>query len=101
MDIFNFVDSRDIREHLRSIDFQPSTIEAAYLVWFSKTATLDQKCKAWQEIARTMPNCSLEATLAGLGRPAIPDFHAFALDNRLQQTVRRYVYEWDGLRLSV
>ena len=77
MDIFNFVDSRDIREHLRSIDFQPSTIEAAYLVWFSKTATLDQKCEAWQEIARTMPNCSLEATHAGLGRPAIPDFHAF------------------------
>ena len=77
MDIFDFVDSRDIREHLRSIDFQPSTIEAAYLVWFSKTATLDQKCEAWQEIARTMPNCSLEATLAGLGRPAIPDFHAF------------------------
>ena len=35
MDIFNFIDSRDIREHLRSIDFQPSTIEAAYLLWFS------------------------------------------------------------------
>ena len=77
MNILDFVDSRDIREHLRSIDFQPSTIEAAYLVWFSKTATLDQKCEAWQEIARTMPNCSLEATHAGLGRPAIPDFHAF------------------------
>lgn len=77
MNILNFVDSRDIREHLRSIDFQPSAIEAAYLVWFSKTATLEQKCKAWQEIVQTMPNCSLEATLAGLGRPAIPDFHAF------------------------
>lgn len=77
MDVLAFVDSRDIREHLRSIDFRPSTVEAAYLVWFSKTATLDQKCEAWQEIARTMPNCSLEATLAGFGRPAIPDFHAF------------------------
>ena len=77
MDILDFVDSRDIREHLRRINFQPNTIEAAYLVWFSKTATLDQKCEAWQEIARTMPNCSLEATHAGLGRPAIPDFHTF------------------------
>ena len=46
MNILDFVDSRDIREHLRSIDFQPNTIEAAYLVWFSKTATLDQKCEA-------------------------------------------------------
>lgn len=77
MNILDFVDSRDIREHLRSIDFQPSTIEAAYLVWFSKTATLEQKCEAWQEIACTMPNCSLEATHTVLGRPAIPDFHAF------------------------
>lgn len=102
MDILDFVDSRDIQEHLRRINFQPNTIEAAYLVWFSKTATLDQKCEAWQEIARTMPNCSLEATHAGLGRPAIPDFHAFfALDNRLQQAVRQCVCEWDGLRLSV
>lgn len=77
MDILDFVDSRDIREHLRSIDFRPSTVEAAYLVWFSKTATLEQKCRAWQKIAETMPNCSLEATLAGFGRPAIPDFHVF------------------------
>lgn len=77
MDILDFVDSRDIREHLCSIDFRPGTVEAAYLVWFSKTATLEQKCEDWQKIAETMPNCSLEATLAGFGRPAIPDFHAF------------------------
>lgn len=102
MDILDFVDSQDIREHLRSIDFQPSTIEAAYLVWFSKTATLDQKCEAWQEIARTMaqlfaggnPCRSWKA-----GHPRFPCF--FALDNRLQQAVRRCVCEWDGLRLSI
>ena len=76
MNILDFVDSRDIREHLRKIEYRPSTVEAAYLVWFSKSTTLDQKCKAWQEISRTMPNCSLEATIAGFGRPAIPDFHA-------------------------
>lgn len=77
MNILDFVDSRDIREHLRHIGFQPSTVEAAYLVWFSKAATLEQKIEAWQEIARTMPSCSLEATHANLGRPAIPDFHTF------------------------
>ena len=69
MDILDFVDSRDIREHLRSIDFQPSTIEAAYLVWFSKAATLDQKCEAGQEIARTMPNCSPMPVLEGQPSP--------------------------------
>ena len=77
IDVLEFVHSRDIRAHLRSIEYRPSTVEAAYLVWFSKTATLEQKCEAWQEIVRTMPNCSLKATIAGFGRPAIPDFHAF------------------------
>mgnify|MGYP000223032952 FL=1 len=72
MNILDFVDSQDIRGHLRSIDFQPSTIEAAYLVWFSKTATLEQKCEAWQEIARTMPNCLLEATHAGSWKAGHP-----------------------------
>ena len=77
MNILDFVDSRDIREHLYGIGYQPSTVEAAYLVWFSKAATLERKCEAWREIANTMPNCSLKTTLAGFGRPAIPDFHAF------------------------
>ena len=56
MGILDFVDSRDIRGHLRSIGYQPSTVEAAYLVWFSKNTPLEQKCEAWREIARTIPN---------------------------------------------
>lgn len=77
MGILDFVDSRDIRGHLRSIGYKPSTVEAAYLVWFSKNAPLEQKCEAWREIARTIPNRAMKATIAGFGGPAIPDFHAF------------------------
>ena len=47
MGILDFVDSRDIRGQLRSIGYKPSTVEAAYLVWFSKNAPLEQKCEAW------------------------------------------------------
>ncbi len=74
MDIFKFVDSRDIREHLRSIDYQFSTPEAAFLVWYSRKATLKEKTDAWLEIADIMPNCSM---LRNHGILDIPDFHAF------------------------
>lgn len=74
MDVLKFIDSRDIREHLRSIDYQFSAPEAAFLVWYSRKATLREKTDAWLEIANSMPNCSM---LRNHGILDIPDFHAF------------------------
>ena len=79
MDIYRFVDSRDIREHLKQLDYQFTTPETAFLVWYCHTATLDEKIAAWQEIIDTMPNCSMGPRRLGLD---IPDFHEF---------LRRYI----------
>lgn len=46
MDIYSFVGSRDIREHLRTINYQPNAIEAAYLIYMSYNATLEEKMTA-------------------------------------------------------
>lgn len=74
IDIFRFVDSQDIREHLRSIDYRFSTPEAAYLIWRSRDATLKEKFNAWKWVIDTMPNCSMDERL---NMPPIEDFHAF------------------------
>ncbi len=79
MDIYHFVDSRDIREHLKQLDYQFTTPETAFLVWYCHTATLDEKIAAWQGIIDTMPNCSMNPRCFELG---IPDFHKF---------LRRYI----------
>ena len=79
MDIYRFIDSRDIREHLRKLGYRFTTPEAAFLVWHCHTATLDEKIAAWQEIIDTMPNCSMGPRRLGLD---IPDFHEF---------LRRYI----------
>lgn len=71
MDVYRFVDSRDIRAHLLKIGYQLTTQEAAFLVWHCETATLEEKILAWEEIARSMPNCSLEGRA---NMEPIPDF---------------------------
>ena len=59
MDLYQFVNSRDIREHLKKINYQFSTLEAAWLV-FQADVTLEEKHAAWKEIIDTMPDCEME-----------------------------------------
>ena len=74
MDLYHFIDSHAIRKHLQSISYPFTTQEVAFLVWYCKTATLEEKHAAWREIIDTMPNCSLEKRL---NMEPIPDFHQF------------------------
>lgn len=74
MDLYHFIDSHAIREHLQSLSYPFTTQEAAFLVWYCKTATLKEKHDAWREIMDAMPNCSLKKRL---NMEPIPDFHQF------------------------
>lgn len=74
MDIYSFFNSKDIAEHLRKLEYEFTTPEAAFLVWKNHTMNLKEKHAAWKEIIRTMPNCSMPE------RPnmrEIDDFHEF------------------------
>lgn len=57
MDIYSFFNSRDVADYLRSEKHEFTAAEAAYIVYRSETATLDEKLSAWQEIVDTMPDC--------------------------------------------
>jgi hypothetical protein len=56
MNIYDFVDSRDIAEYWQKIDYKCTPLECAYLIHKSLTATLESKWSAWQEIIDTMPD---------------------------------------------
>lgn len=60
MNIFDFINSRDIRKHLEGIDYKFASLEAAWLVWQSKHHTVKEKHNAWQEIMDTMPDCEVD-----------------------------------------
>lgn len=59
MNLFRFINSKDIREHLRQIGYSFTAPEAAFLVWQCRSADLKEKIAAWREIIETMPDCSL------------------------------------------
>lgn len=59
MDMFCFINSKDIREHLQQICYSFTAPEAAFLVWQCRSAILKEKISAWREIIGTMPDSSL------------------------------------------
>lgn len=59
MDVLKFVNSKDIREHLKNIGYQFSSLEAAWLIYQCRNATIKEKHQAWKELIRTMPDCSI------------------------------------------
>lgn len=60
MDIFKFINSRDIRDYLKSIEYKFSSIEAAWIIWQSRYATLEEKHAAWEELIATTPDCEIK-----------------------------------------
>lgn len=56
MDIYPYINSRAIREHLKKMDYSFDSLLCAYLVWQSEGHTLKEKHAAWQEIIDSMPD---------------------------------------------
>ena len=63
MDIFRFINSADIRRYLAEIRYRFSTEEKMFLICYCKTATLNEKIAAWQEIVGYVPSCPWDYAL--------------------------------------
>ena len=50
MDIYEFINSKAIREHCKKIGHNFSDLEKAYLINQSRNHTVEEKCSAWQDI---------------------------------------------------
>ena len=87
-DIFEFLDSCSIKEHLHRINYELTTPVAAFIVSRSHKATLQQKLEGWQKIIDNMPNCTMSLRNDTFN---IPDFHAF-LRNVIKQEQRKLAH---------
>ena len=77
IDIYKFLNSRDMANYLKETGYEFTTPEAAFVVYWSHDATLDEKIAAWLDIVETMPDCSLDERM---NMEPIPSFHAFLRD---------------------
>ena len=54
MNIYRFIQSKSVREHLEKINYTFSSLEMAYIIWQCPDATLTERLDAWLEIIDTM-----------------------------------------------
>ena len=76
-DFVKFVNSDTVRNYLQQIRYQPTALEAAWLVWQCETISLEEKYTAWQEIIDTLPDCSTDSRTAWLKTTYKESTHAF------------------------
>ena len=74
VDVCRYINSKDIRDYLRSIHYQFTPIEAAWLISYCRELTLQEKHAAWQELIDTMPDCPIAKRR---WTAACPSLHAF------------------------
>lgn len=60
MDIYRFINSNAIREHLKQIDYQFNSLEAAWLIYQCMGMTMEEKHAAWEKLIAEMPDCEVE-----------------------------------------
>lgn len=56
MDIYSFINSKDIEAHCRKIKHEFTPIESAYLIWQSAKYSVEEKHKAYRELIDTTEN---------------------------------------------
>lgn len=86
MNIYPFINSRDIRVYLKSVDYSFSSLEAAWLIWKSKYTSVREKHAAWKELMESMPDCKIEERAST--RP-YPSLHR--LLERLMEVENKYI----------
>lgn len=57
MDIFRYINSTAVREHLPGIGHEFTAAQVAYLIDRCGSATIEDKIDAWREVIETMPDC--------------------------------------------
>ncbi len=77
MDFLHFVNSNAVRSYLQEIRYQPTSLEAAWLVYQCETASLEEKCAAWREIIQTLPDCPTNSRTRGIKPEHRDSVHTF------------------------
>lgn len=105
MDIFSFVNSKDIREYLRKIEYQFNSLEAAWLIYMCHHLTYEEKKTAWKQVISTMPDCEIPKQMNHLtvkGIHAVMERYMTIVDEAVADFIKesadhRYVYMYSYL----
>ena len=99
---YEFINSKDVRGHLASLNYQLTPAQCAFLVWQSKRHTLEQKHEAWNDIINTLPDCDVQERINCKGWDSLHAMlHGYMgfeqkLLSRFQSDENGAVYEYEA-----
>ena len=59
MNIYDLLNSRSIAEYWKEINYQPDSLETAWLIYKNRKLGFDKKCELWERIAWEMPDMEI------------------------------------------
>ena len=62
MDYIDYINSKDIRSYLRSIDYKPGLLESAFFIYSSRIKSLDEKHEGWKKLVKETDDLILDET---------------------------------------
>lgn len=74
MNLYRFLNSKDVRTHLEQRGYEFNSLEAAWLIYQCRTASIEEKHKAWEELIATMPDCRIEERDHFVRRDSLHEF---------------------------
>ncbi len=77
MDIFKFLNSKDIAQHLKSLNYEFTLPEAAFLIFRSSIVTLEERFDGWKSEIESLPDSSIRSFSGGR-------LHFYDMDRFLQ-----------------
>ncbi len=84
MNVYELVNSKDIRGYLEEIHYEFNTIQVVWLIYANKELKYEEKKAAWSEVMETMPDQPVEHVGA-------------ARSDSIFKEVRKYIQEQDEL----
>lgn len=100
LDTFEFVNSRDIKEHLKGIDYKFNSLETAWLIYQCNHLSIDEKHNAFKKLIETMPDCEVPKRMNTEPQNSL---HTYLITyiatenemlNKLIKDGKNYIFEW-------
>lgn len=83
MEIFKFINSKDIREYLKEQNYQFNSLETAWLIYQCESLSFEDKKKYFLELIDSMPDCEM------------PIRNDNCISGRLHQVLKDYINKFE------
>ena len=74
MNYYQFINSKDIREYLKKVNYEFSSIETAWLIFQCQHITLQEKFQCWERLTEEMPDCEIPKRPNCIYRESLHEF---------------------------